>query len=90
MRDFDPARYLVNDEAIAVFLKEAAKEGDKGLLLDCVRDAARAKKINEFAEAHGLDRKTLWNLLEQDAEPQPDALTDLMKAFDVQEAQPVG
>jgi len=43
----------------------------------CIKDAARARMVNKFAKGHAIDRKELWKLLREGAEPLPNALTDV-------------
>ena len=87
---FDAAEFLEDDEAIALYLKEALDKGNKKLFLRCLADAARARMINEFALKHGMDRDDLWNMLTDDIEPAPEVLTKLMDTFAVREGQLVG
>ena len=90
MANFDSAEYLEDDEAIATYLELAIKEGNKNLLRSCIRDAARARMVNKFAKEHAIDRKELWKLLRDSAEPVSDALVEVMDAFAVHEEQLVG
>jgi len=87
---FDAAEFLEDDEAIALYLKEAIGKGNKKLFLRCLADAARARMVNEFALKHGMDRDNLWNMLTDDIEPAPEVLTKLMETFAVHDGQLVG
>ena len=90
MADIDCAEYLEDDEAIAAYIGLAVKEGNKNLLRRCIKDAARARMVNKFAKDHAIDRKEVWKLLMDSAEPPSNALAEVMDAFAVHEEQPVG
>lgn len=90
MGRLNAARHLRSDEAIADYLALAVKEGDKNLLRTCLKDAARARMVNKFAEDTGLDRLEYWRLLEDTAEPEENTVTKMMETFDLREGQPVG
>ena len=90
MGKFNAARHLRSDEAIADYLAQAIKEGDKGLLCTCLKDAARARMVNKFAEDTGLNRLECWRLLEDTAEPGEKTIAKMMETFDLREEQPVG
>ena len=43
LNDFDPTRYLDDDEAICDYLESILKEGDAGLLAAALGDIAKAR-----------------------------------------------
>ncbi|MFY1872586.1 DNA-binding protein [Achromobacter xylosoxidans] len=47
LRDFDPANYLSDDEAIAHYLADAAGDPDPDVFLQALGDVARAKGVSE-------------------------------------------
>jgi len=87
---FDATEYLTNDETIAAFLKDALDSGDKQHILACLRDAAKARTINQLAQSLNLDRDELWNIFADNGSPEPTTLTKVAKAFVTPMAQTVG
>ena len=49
--EFDPARYLDNEESIAVYLTGILEAKDAALLASALGDIARARGMTEIAKA---------------------------------------
>jgi len=62
IRDLDSVEYLTDEEEIAAYLKAAAEYNDDALYTECLADVARARAINQLAEATGFERKALCEM----------------------------
>ncbi|MCI5159492.1 MAG: putative addiction module antidote protein, partial [Candidatus Electrothrix sp. AUS1_2] len=58
--DFDPAKFLQDDEDIAAYLTVVIGENDSSLLAAALGDIARAKGMTETAQATGITREALY------------------------------
>ncbi|MFM8756473.1 MAG: addiction module antidote protein, partial [Limnohabitans sp.] len=56
LTEFDPSKYLDDDEAIADYIRLAIEDGDPGLLAAALGDVARARGMTQVAQAAGLTR----------------------------------
>jgi len=56
--EFDPSKYLDDDEAIADYIRLAIEDCDPGLLAAALGDVARARGMTQVAQAAGLTRLT--------------------------------
>ncbi|HFC8536749.1 TPA: addiction module antidote protein [Neisseria bacilliformis] len=85
---FDPARYLENEEEIALFLEAAAEEaadaGDNNILLQAISTAAKARGMMEIAKQAGVSRESLYKSLAPDAKPRFDTVAKILNALGVQ------
>lgn len=81
---FDPARYLDNNETIAVFMEEAFKTNDTIDIADALSIAARAKGMTLIAEQAGLKRHQLFDAFDEGAKPSRRVLHALKKAFGIE------
>ena len=54
LAEFDPSKYLDDDEAIADYVRLAIEDGDPGLLAAALGDVARARGMTQVAQAAGL------------------------------------
>lgn len=87
-RPYDPTRYFHDDEDIAVYLQVALQESiadnDYSLLAHAIETSAKARGMTALANATGIPRNELYDLLEADA-PMPFAtLHKLLAALGVQ------
>lgn len=83
LREFDAADYLDNDEAIAMFLAEAAKDENPDIFLSALSAAARARGIAEIAKKTGLGRTSLYKALAPGANPSYLTLRKVMSALGI-------
>jgi probable addiction module antidote protein len=74
LAEFDPSKYLDDDEAIADYIRQAIEDGDAGLLAAALGDVARARGMTQVAQAAGLTREALYKALRPDARPRFDTL----------------
>lgn len=83
LAEFDPSRYLDDDEAIADYIRLAIEDGDSGLLAAALGDVARARGMTQIAQATGLTREALYKALRPDAQPRFDTIQKVCRALGV-------
>lgn len=83
LRDFDPANYLSDDEAIAHYLADAAADPDPDAFLQALGDVARARGIGAIAKESGLARTNLYRVLAPGANPSYLTLRRVMDALGI-------
>jgi probable addiction module antidote protein len=88
--EFDPARYLDNEESIAVYLTGILEANDAALLASALGDIARARGMTEIAKAAGMTREALYRALRPDSAPRFDTISRVCAALGVRlVAQPI-
>ena len=83
MREFDPARYLDNEDIIAEYLNAALEDENPDSLLVALGDIAKARGMTKIAKDAGLGRESLYKALSSGAKPQYDTVFKVMKALGV-------
>ncbi|MBM3409871.1 MAG: putative addiction module antidote protein [Betaproteobacteria bacterium] len=83
LAEFDPSKYLDNDEAIADYIRLAIEDGDPGLLAAALGDVARARGMTQVAQAAGLTREALYKALRPEAHPRFDTIQRVCRALGV-------
>ena len=83
LAEFDPSRYLDDDEAVAEYVRLAIEDGDPGLVAAALGDVARARGMTEVAQAAGLTREALYKALRPEAHPRFDTIRKVCKALGV-------
>ena len=58
VRDFDAAKYLVDDDSVAEYLTAALEDPDPEMFLTAVRTVARARGMAQLAKDSGLGPRT--------------------------------
>ena len=81
--EFDPAKYLDNEESIAVFLTGILEANDAALLASALGDLARARGMTEIAKAAGITREALYRALRPDSAPRFDTISRVCTALGV-------
>ena len=81
--EFDAARYLDNEKAIAAYLTDVLAANDPALLASALGDIARARGMSEIAKASGLTREALYKALRPDAQPRFDTISRVCGALGV-------
>ena len=66
---FDPAKYLNDDESQQEYLKLSIESGDEKELIEALNTIARAKGISQLAKDTGLGRESLYKTLSGNVEP---------------------
>lgn len=88
--EFDAARYLDDDEAIADYMTAILETNDPDLLLLALSDVARAKGMAQVAKDAGLGRESLYKALAPGAKPRFETVMKVARALGVKfTAQPV-
>jgi probable addiction module antidote protein len=83
LTEFDPSKYLDNDEAIADYIRLAIEDGDPGLLAATLGDVARASGMTKVAQAAGLTREALYKALRPDSHPRFETIQKVCRALGV-------
>jgi probable addiction module antidote protein len=83
LSEFDPTKYLDDDEAVANYISLAIEDGDPGLLAAALGDVARARGMTQVALDAGLTREALYKALRADAHPRFDTIYKVCKALGV-------
>lgn len=81
--DFDMAKYLPDDEAIAEYLTIVLEENDPAALADALGTIARARGMTEIAKTSGLTREALYKALRPNAHPRFDTIARVCAALGV-------
>lgn len=80
---FEIADYLDNEEVIAEYLSEAARDTNPSVLLKALGDVAKARGMTEVAKASGLGRESLYKTLAPGAKPRFETIAAVMRALNV-------
>lgn len=81
--EFDAARYLNDDEAIADYMTAVLETNDPDLLLLALSDVARAKGMAQVAKDAGLGRESLYKALAPGAKPRFETVMKVARALGV-------
>ncbi len=81
--EFDAARYLDSEEAIAAYLTDILAANNPALLAAALGDIARARGMSEIAKASGLTREALYKALRPDSQPRFDTIYRVCAALGV-------
>ncbi len=81
--DFDAARYLDSEEAIAAYLTDILEANDPALLAAALGDIARSRGMSEIAKASGISREALYKALRSDTQPRFDTISRVCAALGV-------
>ena len=81
--EFDPARYLDDEESIAVYLTGILGSNDPALLASALGDIARARGMAEIANAAGITREALYKALRPNSAPRFDTISRVCTALGV-------
>ena len=83
-RPFDPAKYLVSDEAIAEYISEALLTADVDAIARAIGAAAKARGMSEIARQTGLSRESLYKALSGEGRPQFETIALVLQALGLQ------
>src|SRR3990172_8988659 len=81
--EFDAARYLESEAAIAAYLTDILEANNPALLAAALGDIARARGMSEIAKASGLTREALYKALRPNAKPRYDTIAKVCEALGV-------
>ena len=80
-REFDAARYLDNEEAIAAYLADATESGDAAEIARALGVVARAKGMTDLSKQTGLSRQTLYKALSGEGNPELGTISKVADAL---------
>jgi len=83
LSEFDPTKYLDDDEAVVHYISLAIEDVDPGLLAAALGDVARVRGMTKVALDVGLTREALYKALSADAHPRFDTIYKVCKALGV-------
>jgi probable addiction module antidote protein len=83
LSEFDPSKYLDDDEAVTEYIRLAIEDGDPGLIAAALGDVARARGMTQVAQAAGLSREALYKALRPEAHPRFDTIQKVCLALGV-------
>ncbi len=81
--EFDAARYLDSEVAIAAYLTDILEANDAGLLAAALGDIARARGMTEIAKTAGITREALYKALRPGSAPRFDTVSRVCAALGV-------
>jgi probable addiction module antidote protein len=81
--EFDAARYLDSEEAVAAYLTDILNANDAGLLAAALGDIARARGMTDIAKTAGITREALYKALRPGSEPRFDTVNRVCTALGV-------
>lgn len=81
--EFDAARYLDDNAAIAEYMTAVVESDDPDLLRLALGDVARAKGMAQVAKDAGLGRERLFKALAPGAKPRFETVTKVARALGV-------
>ncbi|MCD8138208.1 MAG: putative addiction module antidote protein [Planctomycetaceae bacterium] len=83
IREFDPARYLDDDEIMAEYLTACLEDPDPDVFLAALGDVAKARGITQLAKDTGLGRESLYKTFQAGKKPQFETILKITKALGV-------
>lgn len=87
---FEAARFLEDDEAVAVFITSILEENNPALLAAALGEVAKARGMAQVAEKSGMAREALYKALRPDSQPRFETIARVCAALGVKlVAQPV-
>ena len=88
---FEAARFLEDDEAVAVFITSILEENNPALLAAALGEVAKARGMAQVAEKSGMAREALYKALRSDSQPRFETIARVCQALGVKlVAQPAG
>ena len=80
-RQFDPAAYLGDDEAVAAYMTEALETGDPAFIADALGVLARARGMSAVARDAGVSRESLYRALSAEGNPELGTVLRVVRAL---------
>ncbi len=80
-REFDPARYLDNEDAIAAYVSDATESGNPQELAHALGVVARARGISDLSRRTGFTRQTLYKALSGEGNPELETIAKVADAL---------
>ena len=80
---FEAARFLEDDEAVAVFITSILEENNPALLAAALGEVAKARGMAQVAEKSGMAREALYKALRSDSQPRFETIACVCAALGV-------
>ena len=80
---FEAARFLEDDEAVAVFITSILEENNPALLAGALGEVAKARGMAQVAEKSGMAREALYKALRSDSQPRFETIARVCAALGV-------
>ena len=80
---FEAARFLEDDEAVAVFITSILEENNPALLAAALGEVAKARGMSQVAEKSGMAREALYKALRSDSQPRFETIARVCAALGV-------
>ncbi len=81
LREFDPARYLTSEEAIAEYVLAASESGDVNEMAHALGVVARARGVTDLSRQTGLSRQAIYKALSGEGNPELATIASLADAL---------
>ncbi len=81
--DFDIAKHLSDDQAIAQYLNLVLEENDPGELTHALGVIARARGMSQIARDSGISIEALYHALQAGTQPRFDTVSKVCRALGV-------
>ncbi|TCQ70987.1 putative addiction module antidote protein [Ochrobactrum sp. BH3] len=80
-REYDPARYLDNEDAITEYMAAASESGDPHELALALGVIAKARGITEVSRHSGLSRQAIYKALDVNGNPELGTISKVADAL---------
>jgi probable addiction module antidote protein len=78
---FDPAKYIVIEEDVILYLEAAFEDGHPGVISDMIGAVARSQGMAAIAAKTGLSRESLYRALSPKGNPRLSTLVEVLAAL---------
>jgi probable addiction module antidote protein len=78
---FDPAKYIVTEEDVILYLEAAFEDGHPGVISDMIGAVARSQGMAAIAAKTGLSRESLYRALSPKGNPRLSTLVEVLAAL---------
>jgi probable addiction module antidote protein len=83
LREFDVARYLKTESAMAEYLNAELAEGDPHYIKIALNNIARARSMTQIAQKAGISRVGLYRALSVDGNPEYGTIQKIVDDLDM-------
>lgn len=84
LTDFDPSKYLTDDESVVAYLIDAARDNDPAFLQSALGDVARSKVgMSALSRATGAGRESLYKALSESGNASLSTIMKVLAALDL-------
>ena len=81
--EFDPSKFLDNEELIAEYLTAALEDENPDVFLAAIGNVAKARGMSAIAESTGLGRESLYKSMTPGARPRYDTVLKVLHSLGV-------